>query len=324
MHVVAERNFSRAAGRMGLSQPSVSKHIKNLKILIDADIIDRTHPGIVLNEAGRILCGYARRIVKLRDEAREKIVHLKDTAAAHIFIAASTIPATYIIPAVLSVLKTSHPTLMVHVRSGDSDEVLDMVGSDQVEIGFIGKRVQDPKLVCEALWKDSMVLVAPKGHPLAAIGSITLSELSRVPFVGREQGSATRSTMEERIKASQGEIKLMLVSEMGSSEAVKEAVLSGLGVSIISRACGQARTPAGSAHIHSHRGSETGTGFLHGLQKAFQAAQSSRALHAVRARLQTGSLSSHGQTFSHASKQASSEGLFSPVKINKNGRAVMF
>lgn len=233
VHLVTEGNFSRAACRMGLSQPSISKHIKNLELFIDATIIDRTVPGISLTAEGRIIHGYAKRILRLREEAREKMVHTRDTPS-HIFIGASTIPATYILPSVISALKGIHPSIMVHIHSGDSNEVLEMVRNDQIELGFIGKGIQERKLMCESLWKDTLILVAHKDHPLAASPGVSVKELGNLPFVGREKGSGTRATMEEHLRAAVGEMRLTIVCEMGSSEAVKEAVIAGMGVSIIS------------------------------------------------------------------------------------------
>ena len=230
--LVEERNFARAALRMNLTQPSISKHIKNLEGLINSPIIDRGQPGIVLTSEGKILHAYARRILKLRDEAHQKIVHTKDTAYRHIFIGASTIPGSYILPRALSLLKDRYPQCMVHIRSGDSHDILEMVANDQVEIGFIGQGTQDRRFRAEPVWKDTLVLVARADHQAA--GAMKINDLAGLPFIGREVGSGTRSRVEAHLKAAAGASGLNVVSEMGSSEAVKEAVLSGLGVSILS------------------------------------------------------------------------------------------
>jgi DNA-binding transcriptional LysR family regulator len=92
---------------MLLHQPSLSKHIKNLEDFTGCGLINRTKSGISLTAEGSILYGYAKRILRLRDEARDKILISKDAAAGIIFVAASTIPATYILPSVLTALKIS-------------------------------------------------------------------------------------------------------------------------------------------------------------------------------------------------------------------------
>jgi len=234
--LIEEGSFSRAASRMMLSQPSLSKHIKNLEIFVDAKVINRSAKGIVLTKEGQTIYEYARNILKLRDEARQKIELSKDAIAGHIFVGASTIPATYILPLAITRLVKKHPTIQVHITMSDSTDVIQLVLNDQVEIGFIGKRIHNRKLRCENLWKDSLVLIVPKDHPWEKRGPIDFATLSREPFVGRENGSATRSIMEDYFKSftQKGFRGFNIVSEMGSSEAVKEAVISGLGISIIS------------------------------------------------------------------------------------------
>lgn len=235
--LVEERSFSLAAGKMLLTQPSLSKHIKNLEIFIDTTLIRRTRSGISLTEEGAVLYAYARRMLKLRDEARDKIRMVKETVSGLVFAGASTIPATYILPSVMMNLRRSHPEIKVHLTSGDSDNIIHMVLSGQVEIGFIGKNVdQDRRLASEQVWEDELALVVPEGHPFASIREITVSRLSSEPFIIREKGSGTRKSLENYLTEHHeaGFRDFHVVGEMGSSEAVKEAVILGLGVSILS------------------------------------------------------------------------------------------
>jgi DNA-binding transcriptional LysR family regulator len=235
--LVEERSFSLAARKMLLTQPSLSKHIKNLEIFIDSTLIKRTRSGISLTEEGTILYAYAKRMLKLRDEARDKIMMMKDTVSGLIFAGASTIPATYILPSVMMNLRKSHPEIKVHLSPGDSDNIIHMVLSGEVEIGFIGKTVdQDRRLVSEQIWEDELVLVVHREHPWASLREVTVSQLSSEPFIIREKGSGTRKSLETYLSDHHGAgfRDFHVVSEMGSSEAVKEAVILGLGVSIIS------------------------------------------------------------------------------------------
>ncbi|HHO74888.1 MAG TPA: LysR family transcriptional regulator [Deltaproteobacteria bacterium] len=234
--LVEERSFSGAAKKMLLSQPSLSKHIKNLEIFVNCRLIDRTRNGISLTNEGAILYGYAKKILKLRDEARDKIVSLKDSATGHVFIGASTIPSTYILPRVLTGIRQKHPDINVHILSSDSDDILEMVLSGQVEIGFIGKATADKRLRCEPIWHDELILAAKRGNPLENIKTVTVDDIAQEQFILREKGSATRSILEEYLRTNNlpGTNRFNIACEMGSSEAVKEAVISGLGVSILS------------------------------------------------------------------------------------------
>jgi len=234
--LIEERSFSLAAKKMLLSQPSLSKHIKNLEVFANCRLINRTKNGISLTREGTILFGYAKKMLKLRDEAREKIVSLKDSITGHVFIGASTIPATYILPWVLTGVRQEHPDIQVHILSSDSDDIIEMVLEGQVEIGFIGKTIHDRRLHCEPIWNDELILVGKKGHRLEGVETVTADDIIKEPFIIREKGSATRSILEEYLRSHNlpGISHFTIACEMGSSEAVKEAVISGLGVSILS------------------------------------------------------------------------------------------
>jgi DNA-binding transcriptional LysR family regulator len=234
VNLIDENSFSRAGERMGLTQPSISKHIKNLEVFIDAPIIDRKQNCITLTAEGKVLYDYARKILKLRDEARFKIESSSDKGQNHIFIGASSIPATYILPNLIGKYTKNNPACVIHIHSGDSRDVIEMIHDGRVEIGFIGKPVNDRKISAEPVWNDSLMLVVGKDHPFAGYDSLSASELDKISFVGREEGSGTRSIIEKVLNTAATGIKLNVICEMGSSEAVKEAVMAGLGAAVIS------------------------------------------------------------------------------------------
>ncbi len=236
IRLVEERSFSRAAKRMCLTQPSLTKHIKNLEALVNAKVVDRKNRGLSLTPEGKILYEYARRIFRMMDEAGEKIARVHNDDSGSIFISASTIPATYILPRVLSAFNKTYPRISCHVRTNDSDATVDMILDNRAEIGFIGRFVSDRKLHVETVWKDRLVLAIPKGHRWSRKKSVTIDDLSRESFIVRERGSATRSVFEEYLKKHcESDLSdFNVVCELGSSEAVKEAVMAGLGVSVLS------------------------------------------------------------------------------------------
>ncbi|MBW2672400.1 MAG: LysR family transcriptional regulator [Deltaproteobacteria bacterium] len=242
VRLAQERSFSQAAKKMCLTQPSLTKHIKNLEELINATVVTRKNTGISLTSEGKILYDYARRVFKLMDEAREKIARVKEDESGSIFISASTIPSTYILPHVLNAFNKRYPDIRCYVQMNDSDITLDMILDNQAEIGFIGRPVSNRKLHTDAVWSDRLVLVVPEGHKWNRKASVTLDELSREPFIIREKGSATRSIFEEYLQKNTGRnlSQFNIICELGSSEAVKEAIMAGLGVSILSiRAVGR-------------------------------------------------------------------------------------
>jgi len=236
IHLVEEGSFSRAAKRVFLTQPSLTKHIKNLEDSINARIVNRENMGISLTPEGKILYDYARRILKLRDEAKEKILRAKDNESGNIFISASTIPATYILPYLLNEFKKLFPDIRAYIQANDSEETLGMILNNQAEIGFIGKQTSNKRLNVEPLWKDTLVLAVPVDHLWSKKGYVTLNEVSKEPFIIREIGSATREILEEYLlkNTDKSLSRFNIVCEMGSSEGIKEAIIAGLGSSILS------------------------------------------------------------------------------------------
>jgi DNA-binding transcriptional LysR family regulator len=118
----------------------------------------------------------------------------------------------------------------------DSEETLQIVLNDQAEMGFIGKEPINKKLVVQRLWKDHLVLAVPASHPLSNRRAVKVEELKEIPFIIREKGSATRDIIEECLEKQRRTSlsRFNVICEMGSSEAVKEAILTGLGASILS------------------------------------------------------------------------------------------
>lgn len=234
--LVEAGSFTSAAVKLFLSQPSLTKQIQNLEAAAGTRLVNRGSTGISLTPEGKILYDYAKRILRLREDAKERIGRIKEQEAGHIYISASTIPATYILPHLLSRLTQTRPDIQVHMQMHDSEETLQIVLADQVEMGFIGKEPLHKKLIVERLWKDHLVLVVPINHPLAERGSVNVEEITGIPFVVRERGSATREIVDQCLQK-HFDISLShfnVVCEMGSSEAVKEAILAGLGASILS------------------------------------------------------------------------------------------
>lgn len=234
--LVEERSFSRAAGRMLLTQPALTKQISRLEDCLGVKVVNRSRDGVTLTPEGKILYDAARRIIRLRREAGDKIHRLYEHGGGDVYLSASTIPATYILPRAVSAFKKEHPDIRIFLKTEDSEEVMNQVLDREVEIGCIGKKPQNVKLIAEPVWHDRLILVVPAGHGWIKKGSAAVSDLVAEPFVLREKGSATRDVFEAYMKEKQSAhlSNFNICGELGSSEAIKEAVLAGLGVSVLS------------------------------------------------------------------------------------------
>jgi DNA-binding transcriptional LysR family regulator len=244
-------SFSRAAQRLRLSQPSLTRHIQNLEVLVGMLLVVRQREGVILTAEGRLLCDFARQILRLREDAWDKIADSRNTGKGRIQIAASTIPATYILPRVISAWHRLHPGITVSVRTHDSDETLQAVLHDQAEMGLIGKKTVHRSIVALPLWNDRIVLAVPPDHPWAGEKELPPARLAESSFIARERGSATRATLEAYLQTETGldPASIHVMCEVGSSEAVKEAVLAGAGPAFLSIYAVRREVEAGSLCI---------------------------------------------------------------------------
>ena len=189
----------------------------------------------MLTKSGEVLYQYARQILELSDEAEQAIHNLEGLLWGEIRIGASTIPGEYILPGLLQKFRESHPGIEVEMSVGDTSSIIKKVLDNDVEIGVVGANEKNEKLVFTKFVSDRLVLIAPSNKKWFVANNAKMEELKRVPFVLRENGSGTRVIMEQQIKQAGGTLDdLNIAMILGSTEAVKRAVESGAGVSIVS------------------------------------------------------------------------------------------
>ncbi|RMF43534.1 MAG: LysR family transcriptional regulator [Deltaproteobacteria bacterium] len=233
--VVDLKSFTRAAAEAGLSQPSVSEHIRLLEETVGEKLLDRLGRQVVPTPAGQRLYPYARRMVRLRDESLQAMAAFRGELGGPLHIGASTIPGTYILPRLAAEFHRRYPAAQLTVRVGDSEQVCQRVLSGEEAFGLVGTRTRDSRLEFVPVAGDRLVLIVPDDHPLADLETVTASQLKSCAFIRREQGSGTRAQV-DRFLARLGvdPEALDVVAEMGSTEAVRQAVRAGCGVAFIS------------------------------------------------------------------------------------------
>jgi DNA-binding transcriptional LysR family regulator len=150
-------------------------------------------------------------------------------------VGGSTIPGAYVLPRIIGAFREKYPAASIQLIIEDTEKVTAAVLNGELAIGIIGARVGDPHLETHAFLKDELVVAVSSGHPLARKRALPLDALRGEPFILREPGSGTRRIMEERLaKAGLSLQDLNIVAVMGSSDAVRQSVKAGLGVSILS------------------------------------------------------------------------------------------
>jgi DNA-binding transcriptional LysR family regulator len=233
--LVKYRSFSKAAETLFLTQPTVSSHIKNLEDDLGVQLIDRIGKRIVLTEAGEILFRHGQKLLSLRDHARQEIEAISGNVTGILKIGGSTIPGAYILPSFVGTFKKKYPAASIQLMIDDTAKVTEAVLSGELQIGVVGARTPDAHIEAHTFLKDELVVAVPPDHAWAHKKHIPAHALADEPFLLREKGSGTRRIMEERLsKAGFSPAQLKAVAVMGSSDAVRQSVKAGLGVSILS------------------------------------------------------------------------------------------
>lgn len=233
--VVELRSFSRAAGAVYLSQPTVSSHIKDLEDHFECKLVDRLGREVVPTKAGELLYEYASKMMDLKEATEKALAEFQGRIKGRLTIGGSTIPAGYILPSLLSTFKKAYPEVVVTIIERDSAGIVQEGIEGRIELGIVGTEAREPRLIQTKIMDDEMFLVVPEGHKWTKRRGITVEDLVNEPFVMREPGSGTRKSMEELLgKSGHWVGELNVVAEMGSTEAVRQAIKAGLGVSILS------------------------------------------------------------------------------------------
>ena len=230
------RSFSKAAQALFLTQPTVSERISLLEDELSVRLFDRTGRETTPTRAGDLLFGYAKRILGLNLEAKHAIDQFVGKMAGELSVGGSTIPGEYVLPALIGRFKEKYPEISVSLLIRDTQGILDLVLEGRVEFGVVGAKINHRSLEYSELMTDDLVLIVPPHHPWWGKHSVTLDELRAAPLVIREKGSGTRHSLERALEEAGIEWEsLKIIGEMGSTQAIKEAVKAGVGLSVISK-----------------------------------------------------------------------------------------
>ncbi len=233
--VIELKSFSKAGEAVHLSQPTVSSHIKDLETHFSTRLVDRLARQTVPTKAGELLYGYAKRLIALRDKAEVAMSEVVGKVKGHLAIGGSTIPAGYLLPRLVGLFSQSYPEVRTSLIVGDSSEIMKKTVSGRIEVGIVGARSREKHLQQIRLVSDEMCLVVPKGHKWADRKKIAAKKLFEEPFIVREQGSGTLYSIQQQLQKKGFSISdFRIVAEMGSTEAVRQAIKNKVGLSILS------------------------------------------------------------------------------------------
>ena len=234
--VAEKKNFSKAAKALSLTQPAVSFQIQTLEQYYQTMLFDRVNRHIKLTSAGELLLEYAIHMNNLQAELEKNMQQLTGHVKGELLIGASTTIGEYILPFIVGDFKKEYPDVNVTIDIMNSEQVEKLVSNRNIDIGIMESPATNPNLEVTELLKDEMSLIVPVDHPWAAKGKITLEELKEEPFIIREPGSGSRLVVEQAMIDADFDVEtLNIVMELGNTNAIKAAVISGLGMAIISK-----------------------------------------------------------------------------------------
>ena len=233
LEVARRQNLSRAAEALFVSQPTLTARLQSLEAALGEQLFIRTRRGMRLTEAGDAFLPYAEHAVAALADGRERLAELRRGVAGRLVLGAPPTVSTYTLPALLARFSATHPGVRLAVKTGTSEEILDMVLHDQVQLGII-RALANQEIETLPLFTDTLVLIAGPGHRLARSSpgrQARMADLAGEVLVlfGRSSSYLEFTTATFR----QAGVLPGSVLELDNIEAAKKMVERGLGVSLV-------------------------------------------------------------------------------------------
>jgi len=232
LSVARHRSFTRAADELGLTQAAVSSQVRDLARILGAPLFDVLGRKVELTHAGEDLEPRAAAVVQLFAEIGEHFTALRGAGSGRIRLGASSSVGTYVLPGLLATFEKTFPGVEITLEILNSALIEDRVVANDFDLGFVGHPPASADLEGEQFLEDEIFFAVAPGHVLAHRARVEPSRLVGERLIVREPGSGTRRSMDEHLQR----LGLVFprVLQLGAAEAVKQAVMSGLGISYFS------------------------------------------------------------------------------------------
>lgn len=248
--VAETKSFSKTSEIIHLTQPAVSLQIQALEEIYETKLFDRSSSFINLTPSGEILYKYAKDILNLYAEAEKEIGKITGLIKGSITIGASTTIGNYVLPTLIADFRKKHPKIKINVFIGNTKRIVDLLNSGGVDIGLVEGETLKHKMKTDPIITDELTFIVPPFHPWAKKKVVSILEVTKEPFILREEGSGTRQMIEKYLSShgiNTGDMRIALV--LGSTESIKEAVESGMGISIVSKWAARKEVKYGSLKL---------------------------------------------------------------------------
>jgi DNA-binding transcriptional LysR family regulator len=230
--VARELSVTRAASALGISQPAASQAVRELERRLDTTLFEREKNRLRLTYHGDLFFGPALQMLEEASRVGHALTQPKGRLAGELNFGASTTIGNYIMPEPLQRFRQAQPDVRIRMTIAHTATVVDRVLARDLPLGLVEGRVHHPDLVATPYAQDQLVVVCRPDHAWASRGEATGQEVVDAPFIARERGSGTRVIIEDRFRSAGFYLTSMV--ELGNTESIKDAVMRGLGISIMS------------------------------------------------------------------------------------------
>ena len=255
-------SFSKAARELYLTQPTISAHISSLEKELNVRLFVRNTKEVSLSDNGKDLYKYAKQMVDLQGKIEEHFGMKKDSGKHCITIAASTIPAQYLLPKVLMCFNEKYPEEQFKIKETDSAQVVTQIVDCMADVGFTGTVLEKKHCKYIPFYKVELVIIAPNTEKYRRFQEECpndISWLKREHVIMREEGSGTRKEAEKQLRsAGVNMADLEIIASIENQETIKKSVRQGIGVSILSRLAATDEAKAGQMLIFPIPGADEG------------------------------------------------------------------
>jgi len=232
--VYKNKSFSKASEELNLTQPTISNHIKALEDELGCKLFDRLGRSIMPTKEAEVLYSHSTELIEKALELKEAISEVRKDVSGRIVIGASTIPGVYILPKIISGFQKRYPSISYQILISDSGGIIENVMNHDLLLGIVGAKLSNEHVEYISYIDDELIAVSAPS--VVNNNKMTLQEFVKYPFILREEGSGTRRETEKFLERKGITIdKLHINGIFGSTDAVKQAVKAGLGVTILSK-----------------------------------------------------------------------------------------
>ena len=232
-------SFSKAAKELFLTQPTISAHISSLEKELNVRLFIRNTKEVSLSDDGKDLYRYAKQITDLEKAIEERFYMDSDDGKHFITIAASTIPAQYLLPKVLMCYRERYPKEQIKIMETDSSEVVTQVVDHMVDVGFTGTVLEKKHCKYIPFYKDELAVITPDTPEYRILKEQNRDDIDwirRKPLILREEGSGTRKEAEKQLKNAGISVEALdIVASIANQETIKKSVKQGMGITVLSR-----------------------------------------------------------------------------------------